>query len=218
MYSNPSVREPAGQREAAMRRLMGRMRRCMECGRGGRPVSGKFEPSQDWMLVGQAPGKEEARQGRPFVGPAGRRLFEWLGQAGFEEQEFRARCYITAVYKCYPGKGGHGDLKPSRSQLESCERFVDEEFDVVRPKVLILVGSMAIDHFLGHLPLADAVGRKFEQTVNRRDVIIIPLPHPSGASVWPFRPENQKLLQTAIRLIGQLRVRRALTAKSISVS
>lgn len=139
----------------------------------------------------------------PFVGSAGRRLFEWLRQAGFEEQEFRSKCYITAVYKCYPGRGGHGDLKPSRSQLERCAGFVDEEFDLVRPEVLIPVGSMAIDHFLGHLPLVEAVGRKFEQTIRDREVTIIPLPHPSGASVWPFLPENRKLLSRALNLIRQ---------------
>jgi len=188
---------------AAMRRLVVRMRRCAGCGGNGPPVFGRFESSQNWMLVGQAPGKEEVRLGMPLVGPAGRRLFQWLQQAGFEEQEFRSQCYITAMYKCYPGKGGHGDLKPSRSQLERCEGFVHQEFDLVRPEVLVLVGSMAIDHFLGHLPLADAVGRKFEKTVRGREVTVIPLPHPSGASVWPFLPKNQKLLKRALRLVRQ---------------
>jgi len=166
-------------------------------------VFGKFEPSQHWMLVGQAPGKEEVRQGKPFVGPAGRRLFESLRQAGFGEREFRAKCYVTAVYKCYPGKGGHGDLKPSRSQLERCVRFVDQELAIVQPEVLILVGSLAIEHFLGHLPLAEAVGRRFTITAAGREIQAIPLPHPSGASVWPFRPGNQKLLKRALSLIRQ---------------
>jgi uracil-DNA glycosylase len=186
-----------------MRRLVASMKRCADCGGNGPPVFGRFESSHNWMLVGQAPGKEEVRRGMPFVGPAGRRLFEWLRKAGFGEQELRSKCYITAVYKCYPGKGAHGDLKPSRTQLERCEGFVDEEFDLGRPGVLILVGGMAIDHFLGHLPLADAVGRKFEETIRGREVTVIPLPHPSGASVWPFRPENQKLLKRALRLIGR---------------
>jgi uracil-DNA glycosylase len=155
------------------------------------------------MLVGQAPGSEEVRLGMPFVGPAGRRLFDWLKQAGFDEDEFRSKCYITAVYKCYPGEGAHGDLKPNRGQLERCARFVDEEFDLVQPEVLILVGSMAIDHFLGHLPLADAVGHRFEVAVRGREVTVIPLPHPSGASVWPFRPGNQRLLRRALGLVRQ---------------
>src|SRR5512138_3585351 len=95
--------EPGTQdRLEAMRMLVGRMQRCSRCGHRGPPVFGRFEPGQDWMLVGQAPGKEEARQGKPFVGSAGRRLFEWLGQAGFGEEEFRSKCYVTAMYKCYP--------------------------------------------------------------------------------------------------------------------
>jgi uracil-DNA glycosylase len=185
-----------------MRRLVARMKRCARCGRNGPPVFGEFEPGQDWMLVGQAPGREEVRQAVPFVGPAGRRLFEWLKEAGFEEQGFRSMCYVTAVYKCYPGKGGHGDLKPNRSQLERWAHFLDEEFDIVQPGVLILVGSMAIDHFLGHLPLASAVGREFKKTIRGLDVTVIPLPHPSGASAWPFQPGNRKLLSRALRLIA----------------
>jgi uracil-DNA glycosylase len=155
------------------------------------------------MLVGQAPGREEVRRGMPFVGPAGRRLFEWLRQVGLDEQEFRAKCYITAVYKCYPGSASHGDLKPSRSQLERCAHLVDEEFSLIQPEVLILVGSLAIEHFLGYLPLADAVGRRLSMSTDWRDVTVIPLPHPSGASVWPFRPKNQKLLKRALSLIRQ---------------
>jgi uracil-DNA glycosylase len=190
-------------RAAAMRRLVARMKRCVGCGRNGPPVFGRFEPGQDWMLVGQAPGTEEVRQGRPFVGPAGRRLFEWLAQAGFEEREFRSKCYITAVYKCYPGKGSHGDLKPSRVELERCARFVGEELSIVRPKVLIPVGSLALEHFLGQLPLAEAVGRRFSLSVGSHGIQVIPLPHPSGASVWPFRPENQRRLRRALGLIAR---------------
>ncbi len=193
----------AGNRTAAMQRLVARMRQCARCGRNGPPVFGEFRPGQEWMLVGQAPGKEEVRQGKPFVGSAGRRLFEWLGQAGFSEQEFRSKCYVTAVYKCYPGKGRHGDLKPSRAELDRCAHFVDEELAIVRPKVLILVGSLAIEHFLGHLQLAEAVGRMFTIDAGGRNMSVIPLPHPSGASVWPFRPENRKLLARALRLLRQ---------------
>ena len=188
-------------RAAAMRRLVARMKRCARCGRNGPPVFGRFEPEQDWMLVGQAPGREEVRRGMPFVGSAGRRLFEWLRQVGFEEQNFRTKCYITAVYKCYPGKGRHGDLKPNRPELERCASLVDEELSIVRPEVLIPVGSLAIEHFLGHLPLAEAVGRRFSISSGGLAIQVVPLPHPSGASVWPFRPGNQRLLRRALGLL-----------------
>ncbi len=202
-FGATGLRVKTPNRVEAMRRLVVRMRRCAKCGRNGPPVFGEFEPSQDWMLVGQAPGKEEVRQGKPFVGSAGRRLFEWLRKAGFEEQEFRSKCYVTAVYKCYPGKGRHGDLKPSRAELDRCAHFVDQELAIVEPEVLILVGSLAIEYFLGHLPLAEAVGRGFSITLAGRETHAIPLPHPSGASVWPFRPGNRRLLKRALGLIGR---------------
>ena len=60
------------------------------------------------MVVGQAPGVTESEVGRPFNGPSGRRLFRWLAQAGWEEGAFRATQYMSAVTKCYTGKGKGG--------------------------------------------------------------------------------------------------------------
>jgi uracil-DNA glycosylase family 4 len=54
------------------------------------------------MLVGQAPGPTEAVSGIPFCGPSGRRLFRWLADAGWQEDEFRRTQYITAITKCFP--------------------------------------------------------------------------------------------------------------------
>ena len=63
------------------------------------------------MTIGQAPGPTEAVVKRPFNAGSGKRLFQWLGEAGFDETEFRAKMYMTAITKCYPGRsnGGHGD-------------------------------------------------------------------------------------------------------------
>jgi uracil-DNA glycosylase len=66
------------------------------------------------MVVGQAPGVQEQENGRPFSGPAGRRLFQWFGEAGLKEDEFRAAQYITAITKCYPGKPRTVSERPSR--------------------------------------------------------------------------------------------------------
>jgi uracil-DNA glycosylase len=152
------------------------------------------------MLVGQAPGVTEAQVKRPFNASSGRRLFQWLAEAGFEETDFRARYYMTAVTKCYPGKHpkGKGDRKPSRAEQALCRPFLDQELALVQPTVLLAVGGLAIETLLGQkLKLQEAVGRAFE--VNGRWVL--PLPHPSGASLWPNRPENQARIQQALLLL-----------------
>jgi uracil-DNA glycosylase len=154
------------------------------------------------MLVGQAPGVTEVQAQRPFNASSGRRLFRWLAEAGFEETEFRARYHMTAVTKCYPGKHpkGKGDRKPSRAEQELCRPFLEQELRLVQPKVLLAVGGLAIETLLNQkLRLADAVGRVFE--VDGR--WILPLPHPSGASLWPNPPENQAKIQQALLLLRE---------------
>lgn len=184
-----------------------RLRRCRWCGLPGdvRPVFSSFT-GQRWMLVGQAPGIKEQIFRRLFVGAAGRRLFKWLAEAGFAEEEFRSFCYITAVMKCFPGKGRRGDRKPNKRQLGNCAFWLEKELALIKPAVVIPVGKLAIERFLGRVKLAEVVGKRFVQTVNEQKVTVIPLPHPSGASVWTNRRENQKLIKQALRLIGRTKV------------
>jgi uracil-DNA glycosylase len=154
------------------------------------------------MLVGQAPGVTEAEAKRPFNASSGRRLFQWLAEAGFEETDFRTRYYMTAVTKCYPGKHpkGKGDRKPSRAEQKLCRSFLQRELALVQPRVLLAVGGLAIETLLGRsLRLDQAVGRVFE--VNGR--YVLPLPHPSGASLWPNRPENQARIEKALAILHE---------------
>lgn len=182
--------------------LARRMRRCRKCGLGPgiRAVFGRFDRPR-WMLVGQAPGRQEIELDRPFAGPAGRRLFGWLESVGFGEDEFRSMCYVTAVMKCFPGKGQRGDLRPSREQLENCSRFLEQELELVRPAVIVPVGGLAIERLLGRRTLEDVIGRRFAVEVQGRRTSVIPLPHPSGASAWTNARDNQKLIRRALSLV-----------------
>src|SRR5512139_881715 len=84
-------------------------RKCLEAGFEITPGAVFSGPAPTpLMLVGQAPGATEAQVKRPFNASAGRRLFIWLAEAGLEEASFRARFYMTAVTKCYPGKHPQG--------------------------------------------------------------------------------------------------------------
>jgi uracil-DNA glycosylase len=108
---------------------------------------------------------------------------------------------MTAVTKCYPGKQrrGKGDRKPSRAEQALCRPFLDRELALVQPRLLLAVGGLAIDTLLGrHLTLEEAVGEAF--LVEGRWVL--PLPHPSGASLWPNRPENKERIRRALTILG----------------
>lgn len=151
------------------------------------------------MLIGQAPGITELEIRRPFAGRAGRELFRWMRSIGIEEEEFRARVYMTAITKCFPGKAvsGSGDRRPSRQEIALCAPFLERQLALVRPQTILLVGGLAIERFFPKTPLAELVGRTFD----RGGVTYIPLPHPSGASRWLNEPANKLLLQAALRLV-----------------
>ena len=184
--------------------LHDKMRKCHLCSEAGYPITPRaiFSGSATAriMVVGQAPGGREVEHGLPFSGPAGKRLFSWLAQAGFEEGAFRHDQYITAITKCYPGKGkSRGDRVPTAAERALCLPFLASELELVRPKLIIPVGGVAIRYFLGHIKLDEAVGQIYEK--NGR--AIIPLPHPSGANIWLNRSASKDLLQKALLLLKE---------------
>jgi uracil-DNA glycosylase len=155
------------------------------------------------MLIGQAPGQVTDRKGYHFAGPAGTFLDHWLDRAGFPSGYFRQHVYLTSLTRCFPGKspGGHGDRPPSRPEIALCRRFLEREFALVQPRVVLLVGKMAIDAFLGQRPLVDTVGRMFEHDGR----VLVPLPHASGVSRWLNAPAHRALLDQALAELSRLR-------------
>ncbi len=188
--------------------LQDEMRVCRRCSDAGFPIvpgailSG--EASAKILLVGQAPGATEVATNRPFDGPAGRRLFRWLGRAGFAEDEFRKRHYIAAVTRCYPGRraSGRGDRSPSRQEQALCRPYLDAELELIAPELIIPVGRLASRAFLGAKALNEVVGSVTQDSEGRW---IVPLPHPSGASRWFNDPENAAHVDRAIRHLARLR-------------
>ena len=172
------------------------------------------------MLVGQAPGRIESTETQqPFSGPAGRRLFRWLAEGGWDERTFRETSYMTAVTKCYPGpnQGSRGDRVPSRGEQDLCRTWLEQELALVQPEIIVPVGGLAVSLFLGRRSLDEVVGREFGRSDDdpgltpwaRKHVPvaarIVPMPHPSGASLWLNRPENQKLVREALQILARLR-------------
>jgi uracil-DNA glycosylase len=179
---------------------------CRRCGLGGDVlpiVSLASRPRV--MLVGQAPGKVEAGGGRAFAGRAGNTLFRWLERIGIDEHTARDRIYIAAVTRCYPGPSpsGRGDRVPSPMERENCASWLDDELRLVRPRLLIPVGRLAIERFLPRLPLEELIGREHRIEIADRQIVAIPLPHPSGASSWIHQADHGMLLAQALDLIGR---------------
>ncbi|MBV8718054.1 MAG: uracil-DNA glycosylase [Chloroflexi bacterium] len=156
------------------------------------------------VLIGQAPGPVTDRKGYHFAGPAGTFLSLWLDRAGFPPNYFREHVYLTSLTRCFPGKSssGNGDRPPSRSEVALCRPYLDRELALLQPKLVILVGKMAIDTFLGKKPLTETVGKVYEHEGRA----LLPLPHASGVSRWLNAPENRALLDQALTELSHLRV------------
>lgn len=154
------------------------------------------------MTIGQAPGITEVEAQRPFNAGSGKRLFEWLGRAGIDEDWFRTTQYMTSVTKCYPGraKSGSGDRVPSGKEQKLCRPFLDREIALVAPEVIIPIGRLAITLFFDKkLRLDEVIGTEMQLPSG---AWVIPLPHSSGASRWHQTEDNRARIDKAITLIA----------------
>jgi uracil-DNA glycosylase len=160
-------------------------------------------------LLGQAPGPREASYGKPFAYTAGRTLFRWFNEvSGIDETTFRDKIYMAAVARCYPGKSkGTGDRVPDVTEIENCSLHIKAELELLRPKLILAVGKLAISQSLGaeqfgktHL-LKDVVGKKFKTVFYGHACDVICLPHPSGLSAWHKIEPGIGLLKKALKLI-----------------
>src|SRR6266571_3805481 len=208
MKTSNREQERDQEREAALASLQQRIRACRLCQEAGyiplaRPLT-NGRVSDRIMVIGQAPGHRSVAKGRSFSGPGGSILQKWLEQAGFPPGYLHEHSYLTSLTRCDPGPNprGDGDRRPSPEELALCRPFLDAELRLVRPKVILLVGTLAIEAFLGKVRLEDVIG-----TFQERDgMLLLPLPHPSGVSRWLNHPGHQKLHHRALEILSEWRV------------
>lgn len=168
----------------------------------GEPVTGAVAGAQI-MLIGQAPGPHEVEDRRPFAYTAGKRMFGWFERFGVNETEFRSRIHMCAVIRCFPGRDpkSGGDRVPSPLEIANCSAHLDREIRLLRPKLVIAVGTLAAQQLIGQSELRRIVGRKHHASRAGQSFELVVLPHPSGRSTWLNKPENLKLLKLSLRLI-----------------
>jgi DNA polymerase len=106
-----------------------------------RAVPGAGPPTAQIVLVGEAPGREEDHEGRPFVGAAGRVLDRALLSAGIRREDV----YITSAVKCRPPR----NRRPSRDEEETCRAYLTAQVHAIRPRVVVAMGQTAVRAMLG---------------------------------------------------------------------
>jgi uracil-DNA glycosylase len=205
--------EALAQHQEALARHQEALARCRRCaGMQGRPVLGNPVLSKI-LLVGQAPGSKEVIVHKPFAWTAGKTMFRWFETLGLAEEAFRARVYMAAVCRCFPGKNpAGGDRVPSPREIANCAPWLEAELRLLRPSLVIPVGRLAIGRFMAVDRLDAVIGKRYRMPLDGVDTDLIPLPHPSGASTWHRAQPGKTLLERALGLIGSHPAWQALAA------
>lgn len=168
------------QQQASLEVIRKRLEGCTRCPLHAHRrtiVFGEGNPHAQLMFIGEAPGADEDRQGRPFVGKAGQLLTRMIQAMNLRREDV----YIANTVKCRPPR----NRTPAREEIDTCLPFLDEQIQTVGPKVIIALGKVAACALLGvDLSISDLRGRFHP----RGDVQVMPTYHPS----FLLRQENER--------------------------
>ncbi len=142
------------------------------------PVPGEGSPEADIMFVGEAPGAQEDREGRPFIGASGKFLGEMLGSIGLE----REQVFITSIVKFRPPN----NRDPNKDEIKACLPYLLEQIQVIAPALIVFLGRHAMNVFFPELKISEVHGHALKRTVKVGDLelkhqVFLPLYHPAAA-------------------------------------
>ena len=142
-------------------------------------VFGEGDPGSNIMIIGEAPGREEDEIGRPFIGRAGKLLNEFLKSIGLN----RDLVFIVNTIKCRPPE----NRDPEIVEINACSDYLDQQINIIKPKVLVLLGKVAANRLLGEdIPMSELRLKKF--FIDKYDIPIIVFYHPA----YILRSPSQK--------------------------
>ncbi len=142
--------------------------RCPLAERRKNVVFGEGSPTARLLFVGEGPGAEEDRSGRPFVGQAGRLLDGMISALGFD----RRQVYIANVVKCRPPR----NRDPQSEEMAVCSSFLDRQIDLIRPEVIVALGRIAARHLTGSDRSMGSLRGRWGQF---RGIALMPTYHPA---------------------------------------
>jgi len=146
-------------------------------------VFGTGDPDADLMFVGEAPGFNEDKQGKPFVGQAGKLLDKLLAEIGLE----RGQCFIANVLKCRPP----GNRDPAPLEIEACEGHLFRQIELIQPRVVCSLGNFATKLLSGRPEgITKVRGVPQVRELGGRTVFLYPIFHPAAALYTPAMLER----------------------------
>ncbi len=164
-----------------MDKLEETIKKCTKCALHGKrlhAVPGEGSSKAAVFFIGEGPGAEEDKQGRPFVGRSGQFLREMIRTIGFKEEDV----FIGNVVKCRPPE----NRDPQPEEIEACYPYLQKQLEIIQPKVIATLGRHSMARFLPSQTISKCHGRIYK----RKDgVYIFPLYHPAVALYSPSQKE-----------------------------
>lgn len=136
-------------------------------------VMGEGDPTADIVLIGEAPGKKEDLEGKPFIGAAGTFLNAMLEQANMD----RSDVYITNIVKYRPPN----NRDPLPAEKAAFLPYLLRQLDIIKPKVVITLGRHSMEYFLPGVKIGEIHGQPQQVTMGESSLLVIPLFHPAAA-------------------------------------
>lgn len=138
----------------------------------------------------------------PFAGASGDKLMAWCALGGIPREQYWSKIHFSAVTKCYPGRlsGARGDRVPTPREQQLCRPWLDAQIAILKPDIVLLIGLLAIQTFLGRVASLSAI---VGTGVIKDGVRYLPLPHPSGVSRWLNEPENVRAVERAMAIMRE---------------
>ncbi len=187
--------------EIEMKKLIDEIRDCKKCSlwmNRKNPVPGEGNLRAEVMFIGEAPGKSEDEQGRPFVGAAGKLLTKLINSINLRREDV----YIANVLKCRPPN----NRDPLPEEIEKCTPYLDRQITLIKPKIIVTLGRHSTSYILRKLGISVSGimrvrGRIYTGTILGLKVNVLPTLHPAAAL---YNPKNRKLLEDDFQKIRDL--------------
>ncbi len=172
------------QKKILIKKLNEKINNCKKCPlhlTRTNAVPGEYNVDAKIMFIGEAPGRNEDLQGKPFVGAAGKKLDEGLKKINLERKEV----FITSILKCRPPN----NRNPKIEEIKSCSPYLEEQIKIIDPKIIVLMGNFALKYFFNY-NISQIHGKIIEKTYLGKKRLFYPIFHPA-AIIY-----NQKLKET----------------------
>jgi uracil-DNA glycosylase len=170
------------ERRAALEAIATEVRACERCRlhqTRTRAVPGEGDPSTEVVFVGEGPGQNEDREGRPFVGRAGGLLLSLLGHIGWRREDV----FITNIVKCRPP----GNRDPEPDEVAACAPYLQRQLEILDPAVVVTLGRHSMARFMPGARISQAHGttRIADPATGAADATVFAMYHPAAALRTP---------------------------------